>query len=493
MKQTVKKVIVGIMAMATFTAFFTGCSGNQPDPDISSSTSTSTSADITPGVPTSDSEFSVQFAYWYDSIKETFDNKFEATEKKLLDSVPIYADATGNEFIVSGREALSLTGGQISPNDLYRNLRKEGTGERYYITLEEPAAEIASKFQAILEENNAKAPETYEERRSSDNRLTLAGTMEYKVFLNNIDTGLTFKLSDNRIEIYPDLFKHQLAWFKGNPTESTAVLRLFTGAGLVNIAISETPEGIYEWSYQEPGSDTFTKKGYVNKNDFAYSEGTFSISLDKIQTLLGYDIDVYDTFINIVTDNKDLVGEDSGIYASIDEINAAINPELNDLKPIEPPISSPTPTPEPSQATSSSTPTPEPSQATSSSTPTTTPTQSTSSSSSPTPTQSTSSSPTPTPTTDTRRWNPDAPGNTPGPYGGYYDVNGALHCRYENMPRDEHGYPITSYYTESGMHVLTYEEDLAYRRETERIDQGGDIDWGLTDEQIRDLWGDLLS
>ena len=480
--------------MATFTAFFTGCSGNQPDPDISSSTSTSTSADITPGVPISDSEFSVQFAYWYDSIKETFDNKFEATEKKLLDSVPIYADATGNEFIVSGREALSLTGGQISPNDLYRNLRKEGTGERYYITLEEPAAEIASKFRAILEENNAKAPETYEERRSSDNRLTLAGTMEYKVFLNNIDTGLTFKLSDNRIEIYPDLFKHQLAWFKGNPTESTAVLRLFTGAGLVNIAISETPEGIYEWSYQEPGSDTFTKKGYANKNDFAYSEGTFSISLDKIQTLLGYDIDVYDTFINIVTDNKDLVGEGSGIYASIDEINAAINPELNDLKPIEPPTSEPT-TSEPS--TSEPT-TSEPTQSTSASSTPTTPTQSTSSSSSPTPSQSTSSSPapiasTPTPTTtDTRRWNPDAPGNTPGPYGGYYDINGALHCKKANMPKDDKGYPVMSYYDEVGQPRMTYEEDQAYRRETERIFQGGHVVDNLTDGQkdaLRDILG----
>ena len=83
-------------------------------------------------------------------------------------------------------------------------------------------------------------------------------------------------------------------------------------------------------------------------------------------------------------------------------------------------------------------------------------------------------------------WVPDAPGNTPGPYGGYYDVNGALHCRYENMPRDEHGYPIVSYYTESGAHHLTYEEKQAYDLETQRIDQGGDVDLtgGLT-------WDDL--
>ena len=84
-------------------------------------------------------------------------------------------------------------------------------------------------------------------------------------------------------------------------------------------------------------------------------------------------------------------------------------------------------------------------------------------------------------------WVPDAPGNTPGPYGGYYDINGKLHCKADNMPTDEHGAPLISFYTETGTHRLTYEEDLAYRRETERIFQGGDVDYGLTEEEFWNL------
>ena len=86
-------------------------------------------------------------------------------------------------------------------------------------------------------------------------------------------------------------------------------------------------------------------------------------------------------------------------------------------------------------------------------------------------------------------WVPDAPGNTPGPYGGYYDVNGALHCKADNMPYDDKGYPVKSYYREDGMHVLTYEEDLAYRLETERIFQGGRVVDNLTDEEWKELFG----
>ena len=86
-------------------------------------------------------------------------------------------------------------------------------------------------------------------------------------------------------------------------------------------------------------------------------------------------------------------------------------------------------------------------------------------------------------------WVPDAPGNTPGPYGGYYDVNGKFHCKKANMPKDDKGYPVMSYYDEVGQPRLTYEEKQAYDLETQRIDQGGDIDWGLTDEEWKELFG----
>ena len=84
-------------------------------------------------------------------------------------------------------------------------------------------------------------------------------------------------------------------------------------------------------------------------------------------------------------------------------------------------------------------------------------------------------------------WVPDAPGNTPGPYGGYYDVNGKLHCIDANVPTDEHGYPIVSYYDENGTQCATYEEKQAARRETERIAQGGRVVDNLTDEEWANL------
>lgn len=469
------------MAMATFTTFFTGCSSNQPESDISTSTSTSTSSELLPGTPVSDSQFSVQFEYWYDSIKSTFDNKFEPTGETLFSRLPIYRDNNGKEFIVSGREQFYTSPDSLPVNDMVRRLRKEVTGERYYATLHEPAGTIAAKFNALLEKDGARAPETYEERVSSDNKLTLNDSIEYKVFLNNIDTGLTYKTSYRQIELYPILAEHQLAWFKNNG-DGTAILRLFTGTGNVEIEIAETPEGLLEFTYPDK-----VEHGYANKLEFGMMATSFGISPDKIQTLLGYDIDVYSTYINIVTDNKDLV--DDGCDVDEDQFYALIDAALT--KQAE--DTTPTPDPEPTLSSSTS----EPTQ--SSTTTSLTPTQSTSSSSSstPEPTQSTKPNPKPTPTqsssssssfssqpsTDpiTDFWNPNAPGNKPGPYGGYYDASGKLHCKLANMPMDK-GYPSISFYDEYGAHYLTYAEKQKAREEEERIWAGGqpddeDLDW----------------
>ena len=52
------------------------------------------------------------------------------------------------------------------------------------------------------------------------------------------------------------------------------------------------------------------------------------------------------------------------------------------------------------------------------------------------------------------------------------------------MPKDDKGYPVMSYYDEVGQPRMTYEEKQAAREREQLIDQGGDIDWGLT-------WDDL--
>lgn len=73
-------------------------------------------------------------------------------------------------------------------------------------------------------------------------------------------------------------------------------------------------------------------------------------------------------------------------------------------------------------------------------------------------------------------WNPDAPGNTPGPYGGYYDASGTLHAIKKNVPKDSDGYSVISYTDEYGVGHMTKAEKEAARAETERIDNGGGLD-----------------
>ena len=70
-------------------------------------------------------------------------------------------------------------------------------------------------------------------------------------------------------------------------------------------------------------------------------------------------------------------------------------------------------------------------------------------------------------------WNPDAEGNTPGKYGGYYDANGVLHCQKANVPKDADGYSVISYTDEYGVGHMTKAEKEAARAEEERLWQGG--------------------
>lgn len=85
-------------------------------------------------------------------------------------------------------------------------------------------------------------------------------------------------------------------------------------------------------------------------------------------------------------------------------------------------------------------------------------------------------------------WNPNDIGTTPGPYGGYYDAAGKLHCKDANMPRDVYGFPLVSYHDEYGSHALTYPEMEKSKAEERRIAAGEyNPGVGLTDEEIANL------
>lgn len=82
----------------------------------------------------------------------------------------------------------------------------------------------------------------------------------------------------------------------------------------------------------------------------------------------------------------------------------------------------------------------------------------------------------------TDRWNPKAEGNTPGPYGGYYDASGKLHAIKTNIPKDSYGYPVVSYEDEYGDGHLTKAEKEKAQEDERRIAEGNyhpniGLDW----------------
>lgn len=155
------------------------------------------------------------------------------------------------------------------------------------------------------------------------------------------------------------------------------------------------------------------------------------------------------------------VESSSSVESGTSSTDVTLNSEDTSKPIVKPDVSEPNSEPTTSSDTSSSEPTSDTSEPTTSeptSQPTTSqPTSSSSNSNTSKPTSSSSSSTTSKPSSQpvTSTWNPDAPGNKPGPYGGYYDANGKLHAIEANVPLDSYGYPVVTFYAEDGSLTMT--------------------------------------
>lgn len=339
MNETIKKILASILTLIVFTTALTGCSDSTSNSDSDSnsesmeSSSTVSEVEILPGIQeSSDGEFTVQFAYWYDNTIEETQNNFTPTNELYLNKIPIYEDSEGNKLLLSGRTPIYLKDGKIAPNDLFRNLRMAETGERIYADLDRPSSEIYTEFQEMLKKTSTEQKIDFRERVKEEQVLELVEGTTYQIYINNIPTGDAFTVDDRFIPIYSLINKLHLAWFRGDIETNTAVLRLYTGKGTVEIAISCNEDGVYEWKY--PGVD---EVGIVNPSEFQYTESNFNLSPRKIQTLLGYDIDVFDDYINIVTDTKDLVTESSWLgVENLFDLNDVMDVDLNKVDTTKP-------------------------------------------------------------------------------------------------------------------------------------------------------------
>lgn len=342
-KDTLRKTIVTTSALAVFaTSFFTGCS---QQPTVSSSelypttseVTTQYTDDINPGDKDTNHDsnnFSIKYKYWYDNpdVKETQDKALAEAdlggdnpngETFLgIPGLPLYTDPSGNQYIISGRTVCYLADGKLASKDMYNLLRKTGTGERIYYGLTQTAEDILSTF--LKRSAGKEQPATYEDRKAQDAEATL-NSVTYAIYVNNIETGMT-TTPDGMIEVSSVLLGYGVTNYA--PDEQTLYLHTAAVSNLKLEFKTEADTITIEYSTGEKDENISTK-------EIILAGDMLKMSPEAVEHYLGYDIEVYDDFINIVTDNKDIITPDSILPAEAESLADSTLNDKDTTKPIE--------------------------------------------------------------------------------------------------------------------------------------------------------------
>lgn len=347
-KDAVRKTVVAVSLAALTTSFFTGCS-QQPTvsdvdlypPSITTEVSTpyteELTDDINPGIndETHDANtFSIKYKYWYDNpdVKETQDKALAEADPGGdnpngetflgIPGLPLYTDPSGNQYIISGRTVCYLADGKLASKDMYNLLRKTGTGERIYYGLTQTAEDILSTF--LKRSAGKEQTATYEDRKAQDAEATL-NSATYAIYVNNIETGMT-TTPDGMIEVSSVLPSYGVA----NYASDEQALYLHTAA-VSNLKLEFKTEAdtiTIEYSTGEKDENISTK-------EIILAGDMLKMSPEAVEHYLGYDIEVYDDFINIVTDNKDIITPDSILPAEAESLADSTLNDKDTTKPIE--------------------------------------------------------------------------------------------------------------------------------------------------------------
>lgn len=344
LKDAVRKTILAVSLAAVTTSFFTGCNNDQPitSSDLYPPTISTTEAppsltdDIDPTTPDANT-FSIKFKYWYDNpdvqeAQEKIPNPGgDDNGETFLDlaGLPIYTDADGNEYIISGRTPVYLKDGKIASKDLYNLLRNEGTGERLYYNVAGSVDELISDFKSRLEAIGARQILTYDERVANDTDPELKNDT-YEIFVNNMSTGYT-TTPENMVEVSSVLPVFGLAAYEsGEDNYSSTIYVHAAGASNMKIDVVWHSDCVdFEYSTGESEKN-------IGFDEVQVTTSTLKMTPEAMERYLGFDVEVYDNFINIVTDVKDIATENSFIPG---EASSLADPDLNDLDttaPIEP-------------------------------------------------------------------------------------------------------------------------------------------------------------
>lgn len=336
MKQKLRSVIISTIASITsvfILASFTGCTTTETNEigEETSSTTISTSA-ITVTEPiigemiANTEEKSMLFTEWYDNpdvaASDVIDkSNLEDTGKTIINGLfKVYEridDIDNTQYIVSGRTLIPLENGKLMRADLPL-LRLENTGERVWV-LEDSA------IKNIELATSTDSPTTAPVRPTYDTSLTYAFDQEdltpdtANVYFDNMLTSV--KVVDDYVDIGKILLTFPNC---ASIYESTGVvvITIYPASGMREITVTDLGNGTANVSL---GDDEFTA---VETQVKMGNGNVASFLLDDIEPIFGYQLQIYNGNLNIVSDNKDLVIENSNLvpttnadmYSSLDTI-----------------------------------------------------------------------------------------------------------------------------------------------------------------------------
>lgn len=519
MRETVKKVVASIMAMATISIFFSGCSKQDPTSSNStpitssistSYTSSSVSSSLTPGTDISTDITDNSLFHW---VEEPTGSALAVSIAELFESSEVIAETSDNEYrlpVLANRNVpeekymhagnlllpLDADGGFINESDemLVRNVHEPNTdsGAKIYlyrnkkgelrklsddnlednedISKHEDIAARSDKFWKILNGRVVVDHNSYVTKVAAEgNDVDIPDNA--LVWYNGITTDIRSKGEMIPLKVLTDDFMNILDYTK---SESGYDFTLYTGIGAVGVnAVQGGNSWVFKYSIP---TNCKLEQPDVTLPSTAISEadGEVYVSDEVLKQVFKYFVFAFksvdmgdgntDDIAVIITDNQDIIKSNQSSQGDSSSNSEPDTHEPTSSSSSSSDTSKPTSKPTTSEPTSSSS----NSGTTSSSKPTGETSKPTSSSSQPT------SKPSSQPVTST--WNPDAPGNTPGPYGGYYDANGALHAIAANVPLDSTGAPVVSFWTEYGSYRMTRAENDKAIEEEKRISAGGDPD-----------------
>ena len=313
-RHTFRKAIIAISLFSLTTTIPAGCSDKNAVSGEAVTATSNTSHESEEATAESESNtFSIKYKYWYDNqdVQEAQEQTFKDNDPggddngtTFLDlaGLPIYTDASGNEYIISGRSIVYLHNGKISSTESI--LLRDESGNKVYAVSQEPSVVTTKvkKFDDYMSTNNLTQAETLEERKERDaaaNEKDIPDNLT--IYINNLETSLQ---TNNHYISLKDVYDavDGLGYIDTSSlAEGKAAVTINTAAGFVTINFSQTEDEI-QVTYS-------TKiKGTTLVKDEECIVGTDSIYFvpDALEKVLGYDVEVYDDFINIVTDNHDL-------------------------------------------------------------------------------------------------------------------------------------------------------------------------------------------